>query len=160
MVYKIKEKPKLKIETALVNASSYIDFLSIDSLVRSHLLPEAEEMSSILDQMKKCSHTDYAPNSSFALPMKLSISKGASHIQALPPPPVETEGLVEKSSTQELAVSTPLKSRSRSLQQSNEVDFLSPYQRDNVKHIKSEFLTDLNDRSLPKLYNAIQWSAF
>lgn len=49
MVYEIKEKPKLKIETALVNASSYIDFLSIDSLVRSHLLPEAEEMSSILD---------------------------------------------------------------------------------------------------------------
>lgn len=115
MVYEIKEKPKLKVETALVNTSSYRDFLSIDSLVRSHLLPEVEEMSSILDQIKKCSHTDCAPSSSFAPPRKSSISKGASHIRALPPPAVETKGLVEKSSTQELVVSAPSKSRSRSL---------------------------------------------
>lgn len=127
MVYEIKEKPKLQVKTTLVDTSSYRDLLSIDSLVRSHLIPEAEKMISILDRMKKRSHTDCAPSSSSAPPKKPSISKGASHIRALPSPPaIKTKGLVKKFSTLELSASAPSKSRSRFLQQSEEADFLSP----------------------------------
>lgn len=48
MVYEIKDKQKLQVETTLVNVSSYRDFLSIDYLINSHLIYVVEDMSSIL----------------------------------------------------------------------------------------------------------------
>ena len=50
LVNGIKEKLKLRVETALVNVISYRDLLSIDSLVNSCLVSAtSEEMSNILN---------------------------------------------------------------------------------------------------------------
>ena len=69
LIYEIKEKPKLRVEIALVNASLYRDLLSIDSLINSHLVSAAsQEMSNILDRMKNRSGTDCAPDSLSASP--------------------------------------------------------------------------------------------
>lgn len=112
MVYDIKEEPKLRVETALVNASSCRDLLSIDSLVKSHLVFEAEIMSSILDQMKKRGHTNSTSSSLSAPPKKPCAIKDVSPLQALPHHlSVETKGLVKKSSTQDLTIFTPSRSR-------------------------------------------------
>lgn len=101
MVYEIKDKQKLQVETTLVNATSYRDLLSIDCLINSNLISVVEDMSSILDWMKKCDRTDCAPSSSSDPPKKPSVTKVTFLIRALPIPPhsVESEGLVEKSST-------------------------------------------------------------
>lgn len=80
LIYKIKEKPELHVETALANASSYRDLLSINNLVNSHLIyGTSEDMSSILERMKKCSRTDYTPSSSIA-PLKRSRSSKAASL--------------------------------------------------------------------------------
>lgn len=101
MVYEIKDKQKLQVETTLVNASSYRDLLSIVYLINSHLIYVVEDMSSILDRMKKCGRTDCAMSSSSDPPKKPGVTKVTFPIQALPIPPhsSESEGLVEKSST-------------------------------------------------------------
>lgn len=79
LVYEIKGKPELRVETAVVNASSYKDLLSIDNLVNSRLVPGAsEEMSGILEQMKKCGRIDCAPSSSSAPSKKSQSSKAIS----------------------------------------------------------------------------------
>lgn len=74
LIYKIKKKPELHVETTLANASSYRDLLSINNLVNSDIVSStSEDMSSILERMKKCSRTDYTPSSSSA-PLKRSRS--------------------------------------------------------------------------------------
>lgn len=138
LVYKIKEKPKLRVETTLVNASLYRDLLSIDSLVNSRLVPAtSEEMSNILDQIKKRSHTDCAPSNSSIPPKKSGATRDVSLIRVLPPPPsVETEGIIEKSSAKIPVVSAPSKSQSRSFQRGEDSDFLSPFRRELARHVK------------------------
>lgn len=162
MPYEIKEKVKLQVETMLVNVSSYRDMLSIDSLVNSHLVSTAsEEISNILDQIKKHGLTDCTPSSSSTSSKKPSTSKTASPIRALPSPPIgETKGLVGKSSTHDLVHYAPSRCRSRSAQQVEETDFLSPFQRDLVKYVKQEIVTDQNNCSMSDLYNTIQFCAF
>lgn len=101
MVYEIKDKQKLQVETTLVNVISYRDLMSIDCLINSHIISVVEDMSNILDRMKKCSRTDCAPSSSSDPPKKPGVTKVTFPIRALhiPPHSGESEGLVEKSST-------------------------------------------------------------
>lgn len=101
MVYEIKDKQKLQVETTLVNVISYRDLMSIDCLINSHIISVVEDMSNILDRMKKCGRTDCAPSSSSDPPKKPGVTKVTFPIRALPIPPHsgESEGLVEKSST-------------------------------------------------------------
>ena len=75
----------MRVDTTLVNASLYRDLLSIDSLVNSRLVPATfEEMSNILDQIKKRSHTDCAPSNSSTPPKKSGATKDVSLIRVLP----------------------------------------------------------------------------
>ncbi|KAK9178511.1 hypothetical protein WN943_027702 [Citrus x changshan-huyou] len=72
-----KEKPELQVKTALADASSYRDLLSINNLVNYHLVSDtSKDMSSILEYMKKCVH----PSSSSAPPKRSRSSKVVSHI--------------------------------------------------------------------------------
>lgn len=88
------------VETTLFNASSYRDMLSIDNQVNSHLVSKAEDMSSILDCIKKRGRTNCVLTSSSTPSKKPSATKGAFPSRALPLPTFgETEGLVEKSLT-------------------------------------------------------------
>lgn len=113
MVYNINEEPKLRVETALVNASSCRDLLSIDSLVKFQLVFKAEIMSSIFGQMKKRGCTNSTSSNLSAPRKKPGAINDVSPLQALPPPlSVETKGLVKKSSTQDLTIFTPSRRRS------------------------------------------------
>lgn len=94
LVYGIKEKLKLRVKTALVNTISHRDLLSIDSLVNSRLISAtSQEMSNILNQMKKHSRTDCALSNSSVPLKKQGTTKDASPIRTLPPPfPSEIKG--------------------------------------------------------------------
>lgn len=158
LVYRIKGKPELRVETAVVNASSYKDLLSIDNLVNSRLVPEAsKEMSGILDQMKKRGHIDCALSSSSAPSKKSQSSKAISPVQALHlPSSGESEDLMEKSSAYELAPSAPSRTRSKFALQSQASDLLSSFQKDFDKFVKYEIIAKQNDRHAPKLCNTMQ----
>lgn len=132
LVYEIKGKPELRVETAVVNASSYKDLLSIDNLVNSRLVPGAsEEMSGILEQMKKHGRIDCAPSSSSAPSKKSQSSKAISPVQALHlHSSGESKDLMEKSSACELAPSAPSRTRSKFALQSQASDLLSSFQKD------------------------------
>lgn len=158
LVYEIKGKPELQVETTVVNASSNKDLLSIDNLVNSCLVPRAsEEMSGILEQMKKCGRIDCAPSSSFAPSNKSQSSKVISLVQALHlPSSGESEDLMEKSSACELAPSASSRTRSKFALQSQASDLLSSFQKDFDKFVKQEIIAKQNDRHAPALCNTMQ----
>lgn len=71
-----KRKAQIAVETALVNASSYKDSLSTTSLINSRLVSAAsEEMSNILELMKKRGRTD-CPQVVHLHPQKIGCYQG------------------------------------------------------------------------------------
>lgn len=102
LVSRLDDDPLLKVETALVNASTYQDLQSLTSLVESRLVDVAAGMDNKIfsAMLRKRARVSGESNSAPSPQKKSNVGPSKTPALALPPPPTrknDREKLYEKS---------------------------------------------------------------
>ncbi|XP_052291850.1 uncharacterized protein LOC127900693 [Citrus sinensis] len=156
-----EDRPLLQVETALLNASTCQDLLSPISLVGSGLVDIAAGMDSkILSAMtRKRGRASSSSNNPPPPPKKPSVGPSNATVPALPPPPPR-KSVGEKTSDKSPEVSLQSGDRSSPLLSRDQVDYLSPYQKDYKKAVGPKMVKDIESMNLSELAASVQRVSF
>ncbi|XP_052299621.1 uncharacterized protein LOC127903051 [Citrus sinensis] len=157
----LEDRPLLQVETALLNASTCQDLLSPTSLVGSGLVDIAAGMDSkILSAMtRKRGRASSSSSNPPPPPKKPSVGPSKAHVPALPPPPPR-KSVGEKTSDKSPEVSLQSGDRSSPLLSRDQVDYLSPYQKDYKKAMGPKMVKDIESMNLSELAASVQRVSF
>ncbi|XP_024039554.1 uncharacterized protein LOC112098155 [Citrus clementina] len=157
----LEDRPLLQVETALVNASTCQDLLSLTNLVGSGLVDIAAGMDNkILSVMSR--KRGRAPSSSSnppPPPKKTIVGPSKAPVHALPPPPPRKSG-GEKASDKSPEVSIQSGDRSSPLPSRDQDDYLSLYQKDYRKSVGPKMVKDIESMNLSELAASVQRVSF
>ncbi|XP_024046641.1 uncharacterized protein LOC107178109 [Citrus sinensis] len=157
----LEDQPLVQVETALVNASTCQDLLSLTNLVGSGLVDIAAGMDNkILSAMSRT--RGWAPSNSSnppPPPKKTSVGPSKAPVAALPPPPPRKSG-GEKTSDKSPEVSFQSGDRSSPLPSRDQGDYLSPYQKDYKKSVGPKMVKDIESMNLSELAASVQRVSF
>ncbi|KAH9670463.1 Endonuclease [Citrus sinensis] len=157
LIKELDDRPLLQVETALVNASTCQDLLSLTNLVGSRLVDVAAGMDNkILSAMTR--KRGRAPSSSSNPPpppsKKASVGPSKASVPALPPPPPRKSG-GEKTTDKSSEVSIHSRDRSSPLPPRDQGDYLASYQRDFGKSVGPKMVKDIESMSLNELAGSV-----
>ncbi|KAH9721958.1 protein NEN1 [Citrus sinensis] len=157
----LEDRPLLQVETALLNASTCQDLLSPTSLVGSGLVDIAAGMDSkILSAMtRKRGRASSSSSNPPPPPKKPSVGPSKTPVPALPPPPPR-KSVGEKTSDKSPEVRLQSGDCSSPLLSRDQVDYLSPYQKDYKKAVGPNMVKDIESMNLSELAASVQRVSF